>query len=116
MSRSTLFNGSVTRRALLRNLSVAVAAAATTALPRGRLQAAAAPHLDAKEAEAMALGYAEDAAQIDVKKYPTYIKGSNCDNCLLLQGTAGSHYRPCNLFPGKLVSVSGWCSGWTAEI
>jgi hypothetical protein len=64
----------------------------------------------------MALGYAEEAARVDAKKFPTYIKGSNCDNCLLLQGTAGSHYRPCSLFPGKLVSVSGWCTGWTAEI
>jgi hypothetical protein len=51
-----------------------------------------------------------------VKKYPSYVKGSTCENCLLLQGASGAIYRPCNLFPGKVVSVRGWCSGWAAEI
>jgi hypothetical protein len=58
----------------------------------------------------------EHASDVDVKKFPTYVKGSTCENCLQLQGTAGNNYRPCGLFPGKLVSVSGWCSGWAAEM
>jgi hypothetical protein len=53
---------------------------------------------------------------VDTKQYPNYVKGSNCENCLQLQGIAGNNYRPCSLFPDKLVSVSGWCSGWTAEM
>jgi hypothetical protein len=53
---------------------------------------------------------------VDVKKYPSYVKDSNCENCLQLQGTAGDTYRPCAAFKGKLVSVSGWCSAWTAEM
>ena len=50
------------------------------------------------------------------KKFPRYVAGSNCDNCLQLQGKPGNNYRPCSLFPGKFVAVSGWCSGWTAEM
>jgi hypothetical protein len=74
------------------------------------------PKLDVKDPAAVAVGYVENASQVDLKKYPAYVKGSNCDNCLQLQGKAGSNYRPCSLFPGKVVAVSGWCSGWTAEM
>jgi hypothetical protein len=35
---------------------------------------------------------------------------------LQLQGAAGSDYRPCAIFKGKLVAVAGWCSAWTAEM
>jgi hypothetical protein len=103
----------VTRRSLVKNLGVA--AVVTAVLPR-HLQAAEAPHLDVKDPAAVAVGYVENASQVDTKKYPAYNQGSTCENCLLLQGAAGAHYRPCSLFPGKLVSVDGWCSGWTAEI
>ena len=74
------------------------------------------PHLDVKDPAAVALGYVENAAQVDAKKFPAYVKGSSCEDCLLLQGKEGNAYRPCNLFPGKLVAVKGWCTGWTAEI
>jgi hypothetical protein len=72
--------------------------------------------LDVKDPAAIALGYVENVSQVDVKKFPQFVQGSNCENCLLLQGSAGNNYRPCSLFPGKLVSVSGWCKGWTAEM
>lgn len=102
------------RRTLIKNL--AAAAAAAVLFPGRRARSEEAPHLGVKDPAAVALGYVENAAKVDVKKYPTYIKGSSCDNCLLLGGNPGPNYRPCNLFPGKLVSVGGWCSGWTAEI
>jgi high potential iron-sulfur protein len=114
MSRSILLATAVTRRSLVKNLGVA--AAVTALLPPRQSHAAEPPHLDVKDPAAIAVGYVENASQIDLKKYPAYIKGSNCENCLLLQGTTGSHYRPCNLFPGKVVAAAGWCSGWTAEI
>jgi hypothetical protein len=114
MSRTTTQGSSaMNRRSLVKKLAAAAAAAAV--LPAGRSRSAELPHLDVKDSAAAALGYVEDATQVDSKKFPTYVKGSRCDNCLLLQGTTGA-YRPCNLFPGKLVSASGWCSGWTAEI
>lgn len=78
--------------------------------------AADAPKLDVKDPAAVALGYVDNAGAVDAKKFPSYVKGSNCDNCLQLQGKAGNDYRPCALFPGKLVATSGWCSGWTAEM
>jgi hypothetical protein len=77
---------------------------------------ATAEKLSVKDPAAVALGYVLNAAGVDVKKYPSYVKDSNCENCLQLQGTAGDTYRPCAAFKGKLVSVSGWCSAWTAEM
>jgi hypothetical protein len=113
-----MMNRSVSRRALIETLSLAMAAASL-----GRQPARAAEplkgepqKLDVKDPAAVALGYVESAAQVDVKKFPAFIKGSNCENCLQLQGKSGSDYRPCGLFPGKLVAVSGWCSGWTPEM
>jgi hypothetical protein len=103
----------VTRRALMKSL--AATAAAIGVLRGAGSRAGELPHLDPKDAQAIALGYVEDAGQVNPKKFPTYVPGSRCDNCLLLQGTAGA-YRPCNLFAGKLVAAAGWCSGWTAEI
>jgi hypothetical protein len=114
MSRSIPLGTPFTRRSLMKKL--AMAAAVTAVLPTRRSPAAEPPHLDVKDPAAVAVGYVEDARQVDPKKYPAYIKGSNCENCLLLQGSTGSHYRPCSLFPGKAVSISGWCSGWTAEM
>ena len=113
MSRSKPAALAMNRRSLLKNLGAA--AAAVSILRSVESLAAELPHLNVKDPQAAALGYVEDATQVDAKKYPTYMKGSRCDNCLLLQGSSGA-YRPCNLFTGKLVSAAGWCSGWTAEI
>jgi hypothetical protein len=104
---------SASRRSLLQTLTLTVTAGLMAAR---NLRADELPKLDTADPAAKALGYVEDAARVDAKKYPTYIKGSNCDNCLQLQGKAGNAYRPCSLFPGKLVAVSGWCSGWTVEM
>jgi hypothetical protein len=104
----------VTRRVVVENLSLA--AVLSAALPWHRARGAQPARLDVKDPAAVAVGYVENAGQVDVKKYPAYVKGSTCENCLQLQGSAGSAYRPCGLFPGKLVSVSGWCTAWTPEI
>jgi High potential iron-sulfur protein len=104
----------VTRRVLLQNLSWI---AGWSAAMSWRGSAAVEPNrLDVKDPAAMAQGYVENASQVDIKKFPQFVQGSNCENCLLLQGSAGNNYRPCSLFPGKLVSVSGWCKGWTPEM
>ncbi len=103
----------VSRRLLLKSLSLATAAAALGSRPAHSAQP---PRLNVKDPTAVQLGYVENAAQVDVKKYPDYAAGSTCENCLQLQGTAGNNYRPCALFPGKLVSVSGWCKSWTPEM
>jgi hypothetical protein len=104
---------SFSRRTLVKTLTLGVAAGA---LAVRQTRGAEPEKLDTKDPAATALGYVENAAQVDTKKYPAYVKGSTCDNCLQLQGKAGNNYRPCSLFPGKLVAVNGWCSGWAAEM
>src|ERR1700722_1331766 len=99
------------RRNVLKCLALGAAGAAMGA--RGAAQTA---KVDVHDPQAVALGYVENASQVDTKKYPQYAPGSNCDNCLQLQGKPGNNYRPCTLFSGKLVAVAGWCSGWTAEM
>ena len=101
----------LSRRSFLEALTLGTAG---TLAPLARADAP--QKLQVGDPAARAIGYVENAAQVDAKKYPSYVKGSNCDNCLQLQGNAGDNYRPCSLFPGKLVAVSGWCSGWTAEM
>lgn len=103
------------RRALMEALALGAAAAAI--LPaRSALSAAPEQKLDIHDPAAVALGYVENASEVDRKKFPRFVPGSSCENCLQLQGRPGNNYRPCSLFSGKLVSVSGWCSGWTAEM
>jgi hypothetical protein len=107
------------RRDCLKGLAFGTSAllgASAVVLPVRRTRAADPPKLDVHDPAAAALGYVEHVSQIDRKKYPQFVEGSSCENCLQLQGKPGNNYRPCGLFQGKLVSVSGWCSGWTAEI
>src|SRR5437879_3012363 len=102
----------LSRRALVTAVPLSIAA-----ITLGRRSCAAeTQRLDVKDPAAAALGYVENAAQVDIKKYPAYVQGSSCENCLQLQGKAGSDYRPCAIFPGKLVAVGGWCSSWTPEM
>ncbi len=101
------------RRQVLKGLALGATAAAISA-PVARGDEAV--KVDIHDPQAVALGYVENASQVDTKKYPMYAAGSTCDNCLQLQGKPGNNYRPCTLFAGKLVAVSGWCSGWTAEM
>jgi hypothetical protein len=106
---------STSRREIVKSLAWAAGAAVALRWTHCA-EAAESAHLGVKDPAALAQGYVENAAQVDRKKYPAFVTGSSCDNCLQLQGTAGNDYRPCSLFPGKLVSVSGWCKGWTAEM
>jgi len=106
-------NRPLSRRTFVRLLSIGAAAGVLAAR---RTAAAGTEKLSVKDPAAIALGYVEDAAQVDPKKYPAYVKGSSCENCLQLQGKPGDTYRPCSVFPGKRVAVSGWCSSWTPEM
>jgi High potential iron-sulfur protein len=113
MIQPILIYAAVTRRALLKYLAFGAGAAV---LPLRPSRAAEPTRLDVNDSAAKLLGYVENVSQIDAAKYPSYVKGSTCENCSLLQGAAGSNYRPCSLFPGKVVSTGGWCSGWIEEI
>ena len=39
-------------------------------------------------------------------------EGAYCDNCMYIQGEDGQEWRPCAIFPGKVVAAKGWCSAW----
>jgi High potential iron-sulfur protein len=68
------------------------------------------PLVTADDPTAKALKYVSDAS-----KSPDAKPGSNCANCTLYQGAAGSAQGGCMLFPGKAVKAMGWCASWTAR-
>lgn len=40
------------------------------------------------------------------------VEGAYCHNCMYIQGEEGADWRPCGIFPGKVVAKDGWCSAW----
>jgi hypothetical protein len=108
-------SNSFSRRRFLANVAVAVPASAVLVdLASGQ---AALPKLDLNDPSAKALLYVEDSTKVD-KKNPLaarYAPTQKCSNCSQIQGKAGDAYRPCGIFPGKLVAANGWCSVWAAK-
>jgi hypothetical protein len=105
---------SFSRREALKGFALLVGAAGTLrAVPES--EAAELAHLSPADPAASALGYHEDATKVDTKAFPTYQLSQSCANCLQLQGADGQPWRPCNLFPGKLVAAGGWCKVWAKK-
>ena len=75
-----------------------------------------APRVELDDPTAQALYYVHDVADIDTSdpRAARYEEGQVCENCVQLTGEAGEEWRPCNLYPGKLVASAGWCSVWAA--
>lgn len=101
---------STLRRRLLQKLAL-VPLAALGARGAARADAAPQPLLDPASAQAKALKYVEDA-----KNASGATPGSSCATCALYQGANGSAQGPCQLFPGKVVKASGWCSSWAPQM
>lgn len=112
MEKQTLPELRISRRSALRFGAAAAAAVLFVDLAAADATAAPLPPVEADNPTAKALGYVEDATKTDTAKYKQYQPGQHCENCRLLQGKAGDARRPCQLFPGKSVSVKGWCAGW----
>ncbi len=72
------------------------------------------PRLEESDPSAKALGYVDNIAKVDRKspQAARFAPGQECDKCSQLQGKVGDAYRPCAIFPGKLVAAKGWCSVW----
>ena len=105
-------NSPLSRRRLLQRLALCVSLAPVAAgAVRTALAAAPAPLLSASSPEAKAVKYVEDA-----KNAKGATPGNNCANCGLYQGTSGSAQGACQLFPGKDVKASGWCSSWAPQM
>jgi hypothetical protein len=112
MTDKTVQDSSLPRRDVLKVAMAGLVAIPVLALTRNAQAQASPVKLDEKDAQAVALGYVADAKKVDVKANPAYKPEQTCASCLQLTGKAGDAYRPCNLFPGKVVSANGWCKAW----
>ncbi len=73
------------------------------------------PMVEKGDAQAVALGYVDDATLADTVKFKNYVPGSACGNCVLYQGKAGDVAGGCPLFAGKNVAAKGWCTSWAKK-
>ena len=90
--------------------------AAGSVLGAARAQAqATGPKVEESDPQAMALGYKQDTAKVDGKKYPKHEASQSCANCQLFQGKAPAASVACPLFAGKQVAAAGWCSAWAKK-
>ena len=104
------------RRISRRDLVAAVLpASAALLLVRSAGAQDAMPHVDPSDPTAVALGYVPDASQVDKAANPMFKEGSMCANCAQIMGNEGDEWRPCNIFPGKLVHSHGWCKVWAPK-
>lgn len=100
----------VRRRLVVRLLIVAMVAPLALFRSR-RAQAGDLPLVDPSSAEARKLKYVSDASQAREAT-----KGNSCATCGLYQGATGSKQGACQLFAGKDVLATGWCSSWEPQI
>ena len=91
--------------------TVAVILPASQLLAR-RGEAQDLPKITEDDPAGMALSYVHDASKVDPATNPRYEAGQDCANCVQIQGEEGAEWRPCAIFPGKLVASAGWCSVW----
>jgi hypothetical protein len=103
------------RRKVLRSALAGLVALPAAGLAQRALAQGTPPKLDEKDSLAVAMGYVHDAKKVDPNKVPQYKKGSLCSNCLQMTGKEGDEWRPCNIFPGKVVNANGWCKVWVAK-
>ena len=102
---------SISRRAFITSSSTLVATIAVSPVAWPDTP----PMLAASDPTAVALGYDANASTVDKTKFPKYIAGQSCSNCVLYQGVAGHPSGPCAVFVGKAVSAEGWCSSYTKK-
>ncbi len=93
----------------------AVAAAGCFMQPGREAQASDLPKLSVDDAMAKAMKYTEDASSVDPASRNNPAPEQNCANCALIQGNDGDEWRPCQIFPGKVVAAAGWCSVWAPK-
>ena len=83
----------------------AVAAAGLVAMPK----------IEESDPVAQSLKYVHDASSVDPASRANPAAEQDCNNCALVQGADGDEWRPCQIFPGKLVNAKGWCSVWAPK-
>ena len=105
----------LTRRTFLQTLAVALPAGAAMLHKEGHAEDL--PQLDPADPAAAALLYVHDVADVDTANplAARFEAGQDCTNCAQIQGEDGAEWRPCGIFPGKLVAAKGWCSVWVPK-
>ena len=93
----------------------AVAAAGCLLRPGTEPRAQDMPRIEESDPMAKSLNYTHDATSVDPAKRASAAAVQNCSNCALVQGNDGDAWRPCQIFPGKLVNAHGWCSVWAPK-
>ncbi len=73
------------------------------------------PQLSEDDPMAKAMKYAHDASTVDAGSRTNPAEVQLCSNCALIQGNDGDQWRPCQIFPGKVVNADGWCSVWAPK-
>jgi hypothetical protein len=101
----------LSRRVLLQQLGVGAVLVPLGLLVVRPVHADGLPLLSASSPEAKAVQYTEDA-----KSAKAASAGANCASCALYQGANGSAQGGCQLFPGKAVKASGWCTSWAGQM
>ena len=93
----------------------AVAAAGVLIQPGREARAQDLQQLAEDDPMAAAMKYTHDASTVDAASRANPAPDQDCTNCALVQGNDGDHWRPCQIFPGKVVSAKGWCSVWAPK-
>ena len=93
----------------------AVAAAGLITRPGEEAQAQDMPQIEESDPVAQSLKYVHDASSVDPSSRANPAAEQDCANCALIQGADGDAWRPCQIFPGKLVNAKGWCSVWAPK-
>jgi hypothetical protein len=102
---------SLSRRALLENGAILVAAVGVSSVAWSD----SAPMVSESDPLAVSLGYKANASSVDKAKFPQYAAGQSCSGCALFQGAAGASSGPCPIFSGKAVSSTGWCASYAKK-
>jgi high potential iron-sulfur protein len=93
----------------------AVTAAGFLIRPGQEAQAQDMPKLEESDPLAQAMKYVHDASTVDPASRSNPAAKQICANCALIQGEDGQAWRPCQIFPGKLVNADGWCTVWAPK-
>jgi hypothetical protein len=102
------------RRRFLGTMAVALASVPLlSTIDSTKARAAGLPHLTDKDPTAAALHYNDNATKAPRVNLPGMpAKKQFCHNCKFVKAKHGE-WRPCQIYPGKLVNQNGWCSSWT---
>jgi hypothetical protein len=93
----------------------AVAAAGCFIRPGNPAEAQDLAQISEDDPMAKSLKYTHDASSVDASTRPNPAENQTCANCALIQGDEGEEWRPCQIFPGKLINSNGWCSVWAPK-